>query len=224
MYIIVVGGGKVGFHLAKALVEEGHEVLVLERDRKKCETIAEELGSVVVQGDGCEVRTLTDAGTGRADLVIAVTGDDEDNMVVCQVAKLKFNVPRTIARINNPKNELIFKKLGIDETVSSTKVIMERIQSELPDHPLLHLMDLRGYGLEIVEVKLSEGAYAIGKRLKDLQLPPSSVVSLVVSKDQGAVVPTGDTLLEEDDELLIVTRVESEDVLRAQLVGNVKIS
>lgn len=223
MYIIVVGGGQVGFHLAKALIEEGHEILVLELDRKKCEAIAEELGSVAVQGDGCEVTTLADVGAARADLVIAVTGDDQDNMVACQVAKLKFNVPRTIARINNPKNELIFRKLGIDETVSSTKVIMERIQSELPDHPLLHLMDLRAYGLEIVEVKLSEGSYAVGKRLKDLQLPPSSVVSLVVSQKHGALVPTGDTVLENDDELVVVTKVESEDALRTQLVGNQRI-
>lgn len=219
MYIIVVGGGKVGYHLAKALVAEGHEVLVLERDRGKCEVIAEELGSVVVQGDGCEVATLAEVGAARADLVIAVTGDDEDNLVVCQVAKLKFSAPRTIARINDPRNELIFKKLGIDETVSSTKLIMEHIQSELPSHPLIHLLDFRSYGLEIVEFKLSHDAAAVGKRLRDLQLPPSSIVPLVISKTRGAIVPTGDTLLEEDDEIIAVTKAETEEALRAQLMG-----
>ena len=218
MYIIVVGGGKVGYHLAKALVAEGHEVLVLERDRGKCEVIAEELGSVV-QGDGCEVATLAEVGAARADLVIAVTGDDEDNLVVCQVAKLKFSAPRTIARINDPRNELIFKKLGIDETVSSTKLIMEHIQSELPSHPLIHLLDFRSYGLEIVEFKLSHDAAAVGKRLRDLQLPPSSIVPLVICKTRGAIVPTGDTLLEEDDEIIAVTKAETEEALRAQLMG-----
>ncbi|MBI2885663.1 MAG: TrkA family potassium uptake protein [Chloroflexi bacterium] len=220
MYIIVVGGGKVGFHLAKALVAEGHEILVLERDSKKCEAIADELGSVVVHGDGCEAATLADAGAARADVMVAVTGDDEDNLVVCQVAKLKFNVPRTIARINNPKNELIFRKLGIGETVSSTQVIMERIQSELPSHPLLHLLDLRQYGLELVDIKLTRGSASVGKRLRDLKLPASSVVPLIISKRQGVLVPNGDTVLEDEDEVVAVTRTETEDALRAQFTGS----
>src|SRR5512143_2560301 len=109
MYIVVAGGGKVGFYLAKALVNEGHEVLVIERDRRKCEVIAEDLGSVVMRGDAAEAATLGEAGVNRADVVVAVTGDDEDNLVICQMAKRKFQVPRTIARINNPKNERIFK-------------------------------------------------------------------------------------------------------------------
>lgn len=220
MYIIVVGGGKVGFHLAKALVAEGHEILVLERDHSKCAIIAEELGSVVVQGDGCEAATLSDVGAARADVIVAVTGDDEDNLVVCQVAKLKFNTPRTIARINNPKNELIFRKLGIDETVSSTQVIMERIQSELPSHPLLHLLDLRRSGLEIVDIKIPKGASSIGKTLKEIQLPISSVVPLIISVTKGVLVPNGDTVLEVDDEVVAVTKTESEDALRTKLTGS----
>ena len=220
MYIIVVGGGKVGYHLTKALLAEGYEILVLERDRRKCETIADELGSVVMEGDGCEVATLAEAGIARADMVIAATGDDEDNMVVCQVAKLKFGVPRTIARINNPKNETIFKKLGIDETVSSTKIIMERIQMEMPSHPLLHLLDIRSYGLEIVEMKIPKDAEAVGKRLKDLELPPHSVIPLIISATRGAIVPTSDTVLEAEDEVMAVTKAEAEDLLRAQFTGS----
>ena len=219
MYVIVVGGGKVGYHLTAALLAEGHEILVLEKERQKCESITEELGSVAMQGDGCEVVTLAKAGTGRADMVIAVTGDDEDNMVVCQVAKLKFNVPRTIARINNPKNETIFKKLGIDEAVSSTQVIMERIQMEMPSHPLMHLLNLRAYGLEIVEVKIPPGARAVGKRLQDLALPPQSMVPLVINRSHGAVVPSPDTVLEAEDEVMAVTRAETEDALRYQFTA-----
>jgi trk system potassium uptake protein TrkA len=119
MYIIVVGGGKIGYYLARALLDEGHEVLVIEKDSSRVRNICDELGSVCMRGDGCETATLNEAGTDRADMLIATTGDDEDNLVTCQVAKYKFNVPRTLALINNPKNEAVFKKLGIDITVRS---------------------------------------------------------------------------------------------------------
>src|SRR5579875_1411174 len=141
MYIVVVGGGKVGFYIAKGLIDEGHEVLIIERDQKdphRSDSIAEELGSeVVLRGDGCEAATQEKAGVARADILIAVTGEDEDNLVACQVAKNRFKVPRAIARINNPKNELIFKLLGIDTTVSATSVILANIEQELPTHHLL---------------------------------------------------------------------------------------
>ncbi|MBI2304780.1 MAG: TrkA family potassium uptake protein [Chloroflexi bacterium] len=219
MYIIVVGGGKVGYYLAKELVTEGHEVLVVEKDRSKCERIAEEMGSIAMQGDGCEATTLEDAGAARADIAIAVTGDDEDNLVVCQVAKSKFGVPRTIARINNPKNESIFKKLGIDITVSSTNLILEHIEQELPSHPLLHLLNLRGLGLELVEVKVSPHSSVIGKSLKNVNLPPECVLCLVVNSHKGAILPTGDTYLEAEDEVVAVTKPEAEVILRSILGG-----
>src|SRR3990172_10168020 len=124
MYIVIVGGGKVGFYLAKELVEANHEVLVIERNPEKSAEIAETLGEIVVRGDGCEAAIQERVGMGRADLLLAVTGEDEDNLVACQVARHIFNVPRTVARINNPKKELIFRKLGIDSTLSATTAIM----------------------------------------------------------------------------------------------------
>src|SRR4051794_29058802 len=124
MYIIVVGGGKVGYYLTKTLVNEGYEVLLIEKSAKKVAVYAERFGAVVLEGDGAEFSTLEKAGTGRAEVVIAVTGDDEDNLVICQTAKMQFDVPRTIARVNNPKNEELFKRLGIDVTVSSTNIIL----------------------------------------------------------------------------------------------------
>jgi trk system potassium uptake protein TrkA len=220
MYIIVIGGGKIGYHLGKALLDEGHEILVIEKDADKVELICSELGSVCVRGDGCETTTLDEAGTSRADMLIAVTGDDEDNLVACQVAKHKFNVPRTIARISNPKNEAIFKKLGIDATVSSTNVILEYIEQEVPTHPLTHLLEIRDEGLEIVEVKIPPESAAVGKAIKDLPLPPESTLSLLIRKQEKPRIPTGNTVLQAEDQIIAVTPPESEQALRAALRGS----
>jgi len=220
MYIIIIGGGKVGYHLARALLDEGHEILVLEKNADKVDLICSELGSVCVRGDGCETTTLDEAGTSRADMLIAVTGDDEDNLVACQVAKHKFNVPRTIARISNPRNEVIFKKLGIDATVSSTNVILEYIEQEVPTHPLTHLLTIRDKGLEIVEVKIPPESATVGKAIKELPLPPESVLSLLIRKQEKPSIPTGDTVLQAEDHIIAVTTPESEQALRAALRGS----
>ncbi len=219
MYIIVVGCGKVGYHLCKALLSEGHEVLAIERDSQRVERVTEELASVVVRGDGCEAATLDNAGTGRADMLIAVTNEDEDNLVACQVAKYKFNVPRTIARLNNPKNETIFKKLGIDVTVSSTNLILDHIEVELPSHPLVHLLALESYGLVIVEVKIPPDSPAVGRQLREIEMPPDSLLTLVVSQGQEPRVPTGDTVLNANDEVVAVTKPEFEVALGKALTG-----
>jgi trk system potassium uptake protein TrkA len=216
MYIIVVGGGKVGFYLTTALLNEGHEVLVLEKDAKRCDFIAEQLGSVVIRGDGCEARTLAEVGTERADMLIAVTDEDEDNLVACQVAKHKFKVPRTITRINDPKNEKLFKKLGIDVTVSSVNLILEHIEEVVPTHPLVHLLTLKGGGLEVVEVKIPENSSVVGTKMREVAFPADSVICLMIGKG-GAQVPTGDTILEAEARVIAVTTPEAEEALRAAL-------
>jgi len=178
------------------------------------------MGSVCIRGDGCEASTLAEVGTSRADMLIAVTGDDEDNLVACQVAKHKFNVPRTIARIRNPKNETLFKKLGIDVTVSSTNIILEHIEEEVPTHPLIHLLTIRDKGLEIVEVKIPLESTTVGKVVKDLSLPPESVLSLIIRKERKPVVPTNSTVIEGEDQIIAVTTPESEESLRTALTGS----
>ncbi len=219
MYIIVVGGGRVGYYLTKALLREGHEVLVLEQNATICENVSEELGSVCVRGDGCETSTLEQVGTGRADMMIAVTGDDEDNLIACQVAKHRFKVPRTIARIRNPKNETIFKKLGIDVTINNTNIILENIEEEVPTHTLTHLLDIRDKGLEIVEVKIPPDASTIGTPVKELPLPAETVLSLVIRRSRKPIVPTASTVLQAGDQIIAVTSHESEEQLRAVLRG-----
>jgi len=219
MYIIVVGGGRVGYYLTKALLDEGHEVLMVEKDAAICETITDELGSICLRGDGCEVSTLAEAGTDRADMLIAVTGDDEDNLVACQVAKHKFNVPRTIARIGNPQNETLFKKLGIDVTVSSTNIILEHIETEVPTHPLTHLLAIEDSGLEIVEVKIPPESTSVGKSVRELSLPRGSKLALVIRQEGKNRVPTLNTILRAGDRVIALTTPELEEALRIALRG-----
>ena len=181
MYIIVIGGGELGKNLTKALLAEGHEVLLLEKDEKTSQKRINELGSVAVRGDGCEASVLAKAGTSRADMLIAVTGDDADNLVACQVAKHKFAVPRTIARVRNPRNESLFRKLGVDVTVSSTNLILEHIEHEMPSHPLMHLMIMRDRGLEIVEITVPANSDSVGRALGvDVRIPHYPVWPVVV--------------------------------------------
>jgi len=220
MYIIVVGGGRVGYYLTKALLDEGHEVLLIEKNAAICDTITDEMGSICFRGDGCEAATLTEIGTGRAEMLIAVTGDDEDNLVACQVAKHKFNVPRTIARIRNPQNEILFKKLGVDVTVGSTDIILEHIEEEVPTHPLTHLLTLSDKGMEIVEVKIPPESTTVGKSVKELPLPKGSKLVLVISKERKPRIPTASTILQAGDQIIALTTPESEDGLRSALRGS----
>lgn len=219
MYVIVVGGGVVGYYLSRALIDEGNEVLVIEKDAKKCERFLDELGSVCMRGDGCEASTLSEAGAARADILIATTDEDEDNLVACQVAKHKFNVPRTIARINNPKNEKIFRKLGIDCTVSVTNLLLEHIEEEIPTHPLVHLLTLARENLEIVEVKIPQDSKAVGKMVKELTLPAGSILSLLIRNSEKPQVPTPETLLKAGDRIIALTPGDREEDLREALTN-----
>lgn len=218
MYIIVTGGGKVGYYLAKSLMSQGHEVLVIERDRRKCEVISADLGSICQHGDATDSFMMEEAGMGRADVVIAVTGDDEDNLMICQMAKKKFNVSRTIARINNPKNQGIFKLLGIDQTVSVTDLILAQIEREIPAQSLVHLLTLRDAGATFVEAKVPQDSPAIGKPLQALNIPDDCVIPLVIRQGKG-IVPHGETTLMPGDEVVAVTTLDHENVLERVFSG-----
>jgi trk system potassium uptake protein TrkA len=213
VYIIVGGGGKVGFYLARELIGQGHEVLVIERDARRCEQIASELGNVVQRGNADEATVLAEAGGNRADVVVAVTGDDEDNLVICQVAKRRFDVPRTVARINNPKNESIFRLLGIDATVSSTDVILSVIEQEIPSQALVPLLRLRHADVEVVDISLPRDSTLDGVSLRDLRLPPESLIAIVIRGGEP-IFPTGGTTLQAGDEILALTRSAHEEELR----------
>ncbi len=217
MYIILVGGGKVGYYLTKTLINEGYEVFLIEKNPIKCNTYSERFGSVIMQGDGAEAGTLAAAGAARADVVIAVTGEDEDNLVICQMAKEKFRVGRTIARVNNPKNEELFRRLGIDVTVSQTNVILSLIEQQIPNLPFVHLMSLRHADLAIVEAKVSEQSPVLDLPIERIEFPPQVLVSAIL-RHGDLIIPTGQTVIRAGDELICVTKREREDALQ-QLLG-----
>ena len=216
MYIIIGGGGDVGYYLTKSLLNQGHEVLLLEKGSTRYQALNEELGQSVVRGDACEARTMEEVGVNRADVVIAVTGEDEDNLVICQMAKKRFKVARTIARLNNPKHELIFQKLGIDITVSPTKSILSLIEAELPGTPFVTLMTLKRAGLEIMEIRVPAESPIVGKTLSTINLPRSGNIVLII-RDNEYIVPTAETKIVGNDEVYALVNREGEEALRTAL-------
>ena len=218
MFVLVIGGGKVGYYLTKELIDSGHEVVLMEKDKDRASQIADEIGSIVIAHDGCEGKYLAEAGANRADIVAAVTGDDEDNLVICQMAKHHFDVPRTIARVNNPKNEELFKHLGVDELISPTRMILGSIEQDIPVHELLHLAGLGEGELELIEAHLQAGSPAIGRSPKDIPVPEGCSLFAVV-RDGIATPLRPDTVLAEGDKVIAIGKGDCQAALHEQLIG-----
>jgi trk/ktr system potassium uptake protein len=219
MYIIVVGAGKVGWNLARELLEKNHELTVIENNRRRYLTVEQELEHNIQYGDASELWVLERAGIQRADMVIAVTGDDEDNMLICQVAREKYQVDQVIARVNNPRNKDHFELLGVRPTVSATDLILRLIEHEVPEYGLVHLLDLQEEQLEIIEMLLGQDCRVTGRRVGDLQMPEGSLLISVLREGKG-FVPGPDTVLEVGDEVLAVLDPGKEEDLK-ELFGSV---
>jgi trk system potassium uptake protein len=213
-YMIIVGAGKVGWNLARELLNKGNEVTLIESDRNRYLTVEQELEHSVQYGDASELWVLERAGISRADLVIAVTGDDEDNMLICQVAKEKYLVDRIIARVNNPRNRQWFELLGVKPYVSATDLILRVLEHEVPEYGLVHLLDLPEERLEIIEILLSEDSRVIGQRVGELSMPEGSLLISVLRGGDG-FVPTPETMLQSGDEVLAVLDPGLEEDLKA---------
>jgi trk/ktr system potassium uptake protein len=203
MYIIIAGAGKVGWNLARELMRDNHEVTLIESDPRRFAVVEEELEHNIQHGDASELWVLERAGIVRADMVVAVTGDDEDNMLISQVAKEKYLVEHTIARVNNPRNLEHFELLGIRPAVSATDLILRLIEHEVPHHGLVHLLDLRQEQLEIIEIEVAQDSPAADKSIGDLILPDGCLVVSVLRNGTG-FVPKADTVVQAGDEVLAV--------------------
>ena len=213
MYVIVVGAGKVGWNLGRELLDKGHEVTLIDNDRDRFLTVEQELEHNVMYGDASELWVLERAGIQRADMVIAVTGDDEDNMLICQVAKEKYLVERIIARVNNPRNRQHFELLGVKPYVSATDLILRLLEHEVPEYGLVHLLDLPEERLEIIEMQIWPDSKAAGLRVGDLTMPEGSLL-ISVLRDGRGFVPGPDTVLESGDEILAVLDPGLEEELK----------
>jgi len=218
VYIIIVGGGKVGYYLTKALSQEGHEVLLIERDPRRVAQLTEELGELVMLGHGDELRTLEQAGAARADVIVAVTGGDEDNLVICQIARRRYHIPRVIARVNFPKNRILFERFGVDHVVSSTEAILMMIEQQIPAGHIIPLAALREGNLQIIEIDLDEASPAVGKTLSELEMPSgASVISIL--RERQALVPHGDTSLAVGDTVIALVEAGRQQEMRRAFLG-----
>lgn len=218
MYIIVIGAGKVGFFLARRLCLGNHTVSIVEKEKTVCEEIAKELDALVINGDACDPRILEEAGAERADVLAAVTGDDEDNLIICQLAKEKFNIQRTVGRVNNPDNEHTFSELGIDVPVDSTKIIAKIIEEEVSFSDFVNLMSFKRGKLAIVRIDLPKDSPVIDRKVQEIEWPADSVLVSILRQDE-VIVPKGTTILKAGDDCIAITLVGNEPQLLNLLAG-----
>ncbi|MCL5037899.1 MAG: TrkA family potassium uptake protein [Chloroflexi bacterium] len=218
MFILIAGGGKVGYFLAKDLIAKGHEVSLIEANEEKAKRINDELGNITICGDACDSAVLKIAGAGRAVICVGVTGEDEDNLVICQVAKTRFKVPFTLCRVNNPRNKDVFKKLGVDATVSKTEVILSMIEGEMTTKGVMATFPTRHSDVEMVEAVITDESPAANMTLKELPTPPDCTISMII-RDNEIIIPDGNTRLQPLDLVMALAKHKSFASLRELLLG-----
>jgi trk system potassium uptake protein TrkA len=221
MHIIIIGGGKVGYYLAKTLAPKKHNIVIIEKDRDLCMKIVTELNSIgvsVINGDGTDVNCLTDADIERCDTLVAVTGQDEDNLVACQLAKKKFHIKRTAARVNNPKNVNIFKKLGVDSTVSSTEYFVNLIEKEIDMSCMRSLLSIKDSKVSIDEITLQPGSHIVNKMIKDLKIPSDCILISIV-RDNQVILPNGYTKMQAGDIVIVISKNGTREAVKNYLLG-----
>jgi len=221
MYIIIVGAGKVGYYLAKELARGHHTVSLIEKDTATAEEIAKDLDNVLlINGDGYNQRYLEDAGISRADVVAAVTGNDEVNLMVCQLAKQFSKVKRTVARVNDPKNTHTFNEIGVDVAVDSTSIIARIIEEEVSLEDLVTLMTFKRGKLALVRVDLTNESPCVNKQVMEIKLPRTSVLVSII-RGEDVIIPRGETVLQAQDDIIALTAIENEQELLDALIGKV---
>src|ERR671929_1305865 len=218
MYVLIAGGGKAGANVMRTLLRNGHEATLIEQERDRFDVLEQEFEHQVMLGDATEIFVLEKAGIRRPpNLVLALTGDDEDNLVISQIAKEKYSVPKVIARVNDPRNQAHFDLLGISPTVCATSSIIGLVEHEVPEHDLVHLLELRKENLEIVEVQIDKASPSAGKTVERLSLPEGARL-ISVMRDGKAEIAVGATRLEPGDQVLAILEPGKEDELRRVLL------
>ncbi len=218
MHVLIVGGGEIGYYLARTLLQSDYRVALVEREQPRCATLAEKLGVTVICGDGTDINALRDAGADQARYVVAVTGRDADNLVICQLAKQYFKAPLTIARVNDPKNQVLFRTLGVDATVSSTALAAQMIQNALPLNGMRIFSIFQQGDVEITEVELQEGSPVAGKTVAQLALPGECVLIALIRGGRISF-PRGHTTLQAGDSVFALARAKSVEPLKRVLLG-----
>lgn len=203
MRVVIIGGGNLGYYLTKNMLDRDYEVNLVERNKTRCMELANKLDAEVIYGDGTEMEVLTRAGVGRADCVICVTGKDQDNLVACQIAKKKFKVKIVIARANNPRNLEALRRLGADNAMSTTEIITRMIEQEV-DSAGMHLLASLNRGKAVISaITLPEQSHLDGRALKNIPMPPSSLIVSIVRREH-LIIPQGDTIIHSGDEIVAV--------------------
>jgi len=220
MRVVVTGAGAVGRHLAADLAGRGHDVVLIEMNRETLDTVREELEGVeLLLGDACEPWVLEDARLSEADVVVAATGDDEDNLVTSLLAKTEFAVPRVLARVNHPKNEWLFNdQWGVDQAVSPPHILTALVEEAVTSGDLIRLLHLEGGRVSIVEMKLADDSPSLGRALYELRLPAGTAV-VAILREGHVVIPQPETVLAVADEVVALASPESEQQLRELLAG-----
>lgn len=221
MYLIIIGGGKVGYYLAKTLAPEKHRIVVIEKDKGLCMKIVTELNSLgiaVINGDGTDISYLLDADIESADTLIAVTGQDQDNLIACQLAKRKYNIKRTIARVNNPKNIKIFERFGVDSAVSSTAAIADIIEREVDISGIKTLMTLKDSKVSINEIKVPPQSYIVDRMIKDLKIPEDCIIISII-RDSQVIIPNGYSVIQSGDTIIAISKNGNKAELKDYIIG-----
>ncbi len=219
MYVIIVGAGQVGYYLTKTLLSKGHEVTLVDWNYTRTQLLEQELGGIVLYASGSSIDGLEKAGCSRADVIVAVTGDDEDNLVVCQLGKMYFKVPKAIARINNPKNERVFRELGIGTTISGTTSIAETIERYVAKQQIIPLLTFDHNEMALVEMELQQDSPVVGKKISELTLPYECIIALVL-RGRNVVFAKGDTVFEARDIVIAISTQTEQDNLRKIMLEN----
>lgn len=218
MYIVVVGAGQLGYYLTKDLLAKGHEVTLVDWNYNRVMYLEQELGEVVLFASGSSLDGLEKAGCGRAEVIVAATGDDEDNLIICQLGKKYFKIPKAVSRISNPKNEHVFRELGVGTTISGTSSISDAIEDYALRKNYRTLLSLNQGETELIEVDITPDSPANGKLISSLSFPKDAIVVLIL-RGKEATYARGDIQLQAGDMILAMTAIEQKEKVRAILQG-----